>query len=265
MSRKTSILLGGSEGRMGKILQKLISETEDFEVLNKFDPKDKKITDISDVIKKEKRHLNEMIDVYVDFTTPKAVLENVKKASQIGIDSVIGTTGWYDHIETVKELAIQNGRRILYSPNFSPGVNVLFYVTKELARLLGNFGYDVMVREIHHTGKADAPSGTAMALGNFLKEEMEKKKNLAYKRREKKVDDEIDVIGGRIGRIAGHHEVWFTPEESYSERLILQHDVFTPEIFGLGVLMGIRWMIKAQKTGKPPGLYNFYEDVLEMS
>jgi 4-hydroxy-tetrahydrodipicolinate reductase len=134
-----------------------------------------------------------------------------------------------------------------------------------LARLLGNFGYDVMVREIHHTGKADAPSGTAIALGNFLKGEMEKKMNLAYERREKRVDEEIDVIGSRIGKIAGHHEVWFTPEESYSERLIVQHDVFTPEIFGLGALMGLRWVIKAQKTGKPPGLYNFYEDVLGMS
>ena len=89
-----------------------------------------------------------------------------------------------------------------------------------------------------------------------------KKEKLAYERRVKQEETEIDVLGQRIGKVAGQHEIWFTPRESYSERLILQHDILTPEILGIGALSSIRWLVKAQREDKPAGLYNFYEDVL---
>ena len=85
---------------------------------------------------------------------------------------------------------------------------------------------------------------------------------LADERRVKKEETEIDVLGQRIGQVAGQHEIWFTPRESYSERLILQHDILTPEILGIGALRGVRWIAEAQREKKPAGLYNFYEDAL---
>ena len=101
-------------------------------------------------------------------------------------------------------------------------------------------------------------------MGNILLKGMKKEK-LAYERRGKRGDYEVDVLGVRLGKVAGHHEVWFTPGESYSERLVLQHDVFNPEVFGIGALMGVRWIAEAHKMQRPAGLYSFYEDVLGLS
>jgi dihydrodipicolinate reductase len=95
-----------------------------------------------------------------------------------------------------------------------------------------------------------------------LLKEMKDKAKLAHERRVKREVNEIDVLGERVGQVAGQHEVWFTPRESYSERLILQHDILTPEILGVGALSGVRWISEAQREKKPAKLYNFYEDVL---
>ena len=247
---------------MGHVIQELVSKSDDTEIVFCCDPRRRDSKSLSDITKVE-RNPSEVLDVYVDFTSPDAVVGNVELASKIGIDSVIGTTGWYDHLDHVKRIANEHGRRVLYAPNFSPGVNVLFHTAQNLAKLLANFGYDVAVFEAHHTAKVDAPSGTAITLGNILLKEMGKER-LTYERRDKRADAEIDVLGIRIGKVAGHHEVWFTPRESYSERLILQHDIFNPEILGIGALIGVRWVAEAQKEPKAAGLYNFYEDVLEL-
>ena len=261
MNEKIRLLLGGSEGRMGRIIQSLALKSGDIEIVHGFDIKKDDLNRFSDLTKSNE-HLDQKVDVYLDFTAPNSIMENVEQASKAGIDSVIGTTGWYDKLEEVKMMAMKYNRRILYASNFSPGVNVLFYISKEVARLLGKFGYDTMIREVHHVGKVDAPSGTAITLGNILLNEMKDKAKLAYDRRVKREVNEIDVLGERVGQVAGQHEVWFTPRESYSERLILQHDILSPEILGIGALGGVRWMAEAQKENKPAKLYNFYEDVL---
>jgi 4-hydroxy-tetrahydrodipicolinate reductase len=160
---------------MGQILRNQISKSEDIEVIYGFDPKKEDLKNFADIARLEK-NVDRKADVYVDFTTPDAVLHNVETVSSAGIDSVIGTSGWYDHLEEVKKMAVKHGRRILYSSNFSPGVNVLFYATREVARLLEQFGYDAAVREIHHTAKMDAPSGTAITLGNILLKEMKRER-----------------------------------------------------------------------------------------
>ena len=257
---KTRVIIGGSEGRMGRVLQEIISKSADIQVELGFDPKKADLKSFSDVLKLS-GSLEKRADVYVDFTSPTAVVSNVEQVSEVGIDSLIGTTGWYDRLDEMRKIAIKSGRRILYASNFAPGVNVLFYLTHEAARLLERFGYDTAVHEVHHSAKVDAPSGTAMTLGNILQKGMKRKK-LAYERREKRKDTEIDIIGARVGRVAGYHEVWFTPKDSYAERLILQHDAFTPDVFAIGALVGIRWLAEARQKRKPAGLYTFYEDVL---
>ena len=263
MSEKIKVILGGSEGRMGLIIQELARKSEDVDIICGFDPKKEDLKNFSDVIN-TKRDLTKRANVYVDFTRPDAVLSNIEDASKEGLDSIIGTTGWYSKLDIVKKMAVEYGRRILYGPNFSPGVNVLFYITQKAARLLGKFGYDTAIREVHHTGKVDSPSGTAITLGDILLKEMAKKR-LAYERRVKRDDSEVDVIGMRVGKVAGNHEVWFTPKESYSERLVLQHDIFSPEVLGVGALIGIRWISQAQKEKRPSGVYSFYDDVLGLS
>ncbi len=263
MTHKIGVILGGSEGKMGQIIKNLAAKSSDIEIVYGFDPTLKDLRNLSDVVELGKE-LDKIADVYMDFTVPEAVIHNVEDASSMGLDSVIGTTGWYDRVENVKGIANNYKCRILYSPNFSPGVNVLFYATREVARLLGKLGYDATVREVHHVEKADAPSGTAIELGNILLKEMNRD-GLAYERRGKRGTSEIDVLGARVGRVTGSHEIWFTPSESYSERLILQHDLFSREILGLGALIGVRWVAQAKKNRKQPGLYTFYEDVLGLA
>ena len=253
------VALGGSEGRMGKVLQRLISETDDIEVLCRIGHGSPEYNEVDDVIGKP---ILSSVDVYGDFTNPDSVVGNIKKISEAGIDSVIGTTGWYDRTDEVRDIALKYGRRILYAPNFSIGVNVLFHLVDEASRLLGRLGYDVFVGELHHTDKVDSPSGTAKKLGTILQKNIEGKSTLIYERRTKRADNEIDVLGGRVGRVAGHHEVWFTPEDAYSEVLVLRHDAFSREVFGKGALEGIRWVYR--NKGKKPGLHPFQKDVLNL-
>jgi len=252
---KIRVAIVGSEGRMGKVLQKLISESDDIEVVCKVDHNLSECKSVSDALKSKIS-----ADVFIDFTHPDSVVDNIKQISKAGFDILVGTTGWYDKIDEVKNIAIKNKKRILYAPNFAIGVNALFYITDQLSKLLGRLDFDVTVRELHHTKKADSPSGTAKALAEILKKNVDGKDTLTFERRVKRKDNEIDVLGGRVGLVAGHHEIWFTPKKSYSERLILQHDAFNPEVFGIGALQGIRWIVK--NKDKKPGLYTFKEDVL---
>ena len=123
MSRKTRIILGGSEGRMGYVIRELAAKSDDIEVVYGFDPRLDDLKNFSDIARLGKE-LNKTADVYLDFTVPEAVVHNVEDASSMGLDSVIGTTGWYDRLEDLKNIALKYRRRILYAPNFSPGVNV---------------------------------------------------------------------------------------------------------------------------------------------
>jgi len=257
---KIRVALGGSEGKMGRVLQKLISETDDIELYYGIDPQKEVYYPTIESFLEGARPELKKYNVYIDFTNPDSVLDNVQKISEHGIDSEIGTTGWYDKLDEMEEIALSNKRRILYAPNFSIGVNALFHVTKELAEILGKYGYDGQVYELHHTGKKDSPSGTAVMLGNILKESIPKKKKLAYERRNKRNDDEIDVLGGRVGSVTGYHMITFSPNLSDYERLTLEHNAFNREVFANGAIVGIRWLF--ENSDKEPGLYTFKEDVL---
>lgn len=267
MADKIRVVLGGSEGKMGKIIERLASEADDMEVSALVDPLYEGKEELKAEPVKSSSFKAAVIysepDVYVDFTQPDAVLSNIRDVvTHVNVDCVIGTTGWYDSIGEVEEIAKQKGRRIVYAPNFSIGVNALFAATEYLAALLGELGYDAEVMELHHTGKKDSPSGTAQELGKILVAKLPGKERAAYERREKRPDDEVDVLGGRVGSVVGHHRVHFVPNENYCERLILEHDAFNRDVFGLGALRAVRWVYKAAQEGKEPGLYTFRHDVL---
>ncbi len=268
MNDKVQVILGGSEGNMGETIYRMAQEIGDIDINTRIDPKqvgamiDGCYRDLDSFLERIHRLKIDFKEYssYVDFTQPDVVVDNVRKVSEVGIDSIIGTTGWYDQMGEVKEIAEDNGVRILPAPNFSIGVNALFHITEQTAKLLGTRGYDGTVFDLHHTDKKDSPSGTAENLGNILKDNIPGKDKLTYERRIKREDNEIDVLGGRMGSVVGHHRVYFAPKSGYFERLILEHDAFNRDVFGAGVLEAMRWMDR--NKDKEPGLYTFKEDVL---
>src|SRR5580692_9710652 len=106
------------------------------------------------------------VDVVIDFTAPEAAVENIRAVLALGSRIVVGTTGWYGQLDEMKALAAKRGGALLYGTNFSIGVQKLFSLTADLARL---DGYTFSISETHHVTKVDAPSGTAITLEQIIK------------------------------------------------------------------------------------------------
>ncbi|MDY6778722.1 MAG: 4-hydroxy-tetrahydrodipicolinate reductase, partial [Candidatus Nanohaloarchaea archaeon] len=196
---------------------------------------------------------------YIDFTAPEAVLDNVEAAAGHGLDCIIGTTGWYEAEDQARELAAAQDVRILYSPNFSTGIYALFGALEYLAAVLGDQGFDASIVEKHHTGKTDAPSGTAHEMAQILLEGMQHKDEVVEAREGAHQSGELDIASVRVGDEPGEHEVTFTAP-GHSEKLVLRHQSSGQAVFAEGVLRAVDWLAT---TDIGPGLYTFREDVLE--
>ena len=163
----------------------------------------------------------------IDFTTPEAAVENIRAVLSLGCRIVVGTTGWYAQLTEMKALAHRRGGALLYGTNFSIGVQKLFRLTAELAKL---DGYQFSIRETHHTSKLDAPSGTAITLKEIIHS----------------VQPGIDVPieSHRVGDAKGEHTVTASSEHDV---LVLRHDAFSRRGFALGAVRGAEWVHR--KTG----------------
>jgi 4-hydroxy-tetrahydrodipicolinate reductase len=167
------------------------------------------------------------VDVVIDFTAPEAALENMRAVLALGGRIVVGTTGWYAHVADMKALAHKRGGALLYGSNFSIGVQKLFRLTGELARLEG---YKFSISETHHTSKLDAPSGTALTLKEII---------LAVQ-----PGIEIPVTSHRVGDAKGEHIVTAAGPDDYLE---LKHDAYSRRGFAQGAIRGAEWL--AGKSG----------------
>jgi 4-hydroxy-tetrahydrodipicolinate reductase len=195
-------------------------------------------------------------DVVLEFTSPGATVEHAALAAKLGKAMVIGTTGLSaDQGEAVR-LAARN-IPIVWAPNMSLGVNVLLSVVKEVARRLGP-DWDVEIMEMHHRGKVDAPSGTALALGRAVAAGRE----VAFEGVQQRARDgitgprragDIGFAALRGGDAVGDHHVIFA---GAGERLELIHRTTTRAVFAKGAVRAARWVV-----GRPPGVYGL-DDVL---
>jgi 4-hydroxy-tetrahydrodipicolinate reductase len=177
------------------------------------------------------------IDVAIDFSIPSAVLGNVERIAALGVNMVIGTTGWLEHLEAVKSAVDRHGIGLVWSPNYSVGVNAFFHLVSEAARLLATQPeYGAWAWEIHHSTKKDAPSGTLLKL-------VDEMKKAGYAR-------SIDVSSNRAGAHPGTHEIGF---DSSADTITLRHTARSREGFARGALKAARWL-----TGKK-GFHEFNE------
>ena len=163
------------------------------------------------------------VDVVVDFTAPEAAVENMRAVLALGGRIVVGTTGWYGRLAEIKALAIQRGGGLLYGTNFSMGVQKLFRLTAELAKL---DGYRFSIDETHHTSKLDAPSGTALTLKEII---------VAAR-----PGIEVPIESHRVGDAKGEHIVRAVSEHDVLE---LRHDAQSRRGFALGAVRGAEWLL----------------------
>ena len=177
-----------------------------------------------------------LIDVFIDFTTPEATENNIEYAARYKKALVVGTTGLNDaQIKKIEDVSAVVP--VVFSPNMSVGVNVLFSILPEIANHLGP-DYAVEIVEAHHKAKKDSPSGTAKKLSQVISD--------ATKR-------EIPVHAIRLGDIVGDHTVIFCGN---SERIEIKHQAHSRDLFALGALKAAAWV-----ASKPAGLYTM-QDVL---
>jgi len=162
------------------------------------------------------------VDVVIDFTNAEAAIENMRAVLALGGRIVVGTTGWYAHLADMKALAIKRGGSLLYGTNFSIGVQKLFRLTAELARLEG---YTFSIAETHHESKLDAPSGTAITLRQILE--------AAHP------GVGIEVTSHRVGDAKGEHIVTATGPDDILE---LRHDAHNRKGFALGAVRAAEWL-----------------------
>jgi len=181
------------------------------------------------------------VDVAVDFSIPAAVAENVERISALGVNIVVGTTGWSGEAERVRCAVERHGTALVWSPNYSIGVNAFFRLVAEAARLLAREpAYGAWAWEIHHSTKKDAPSGTLLKL-------VEEMRRAGY-------DRVIDTGSNRAGAHPGTHEIGF---DSAADTITLRHTARSREGFARGALKAARWV-----AGKR-GFFEFADIVFE--
>lgn len=176
-------------------------------------------------------------DVIIDFTTPEAVIANMRACLATGAKMVVGTTGWYDRLPRAKEAAERRGASLLYGTNFSIGVQTMLKLAETMTKELAGKGYNLSISETHHLTKLDAPSGTALTLRDVVM----------------KASDmgEIPIKSVRHGEAVGLHVL---EAETNGDRILLTHESHSRRPFAEGAVRAAEWLFNAK-----PGVYDFRE------
>ena len=173
-------------------------------------------------------------DAIIDFTTPQAVISNMRACFANGARVVVGTTGWYDKLDEMRAICERRNAALLYGANFSVGIQVMYRLAKDLVPLVR--GFEVSISETHHEGKIDAPSGTALALKQVLLE----------------VDPglNVEIVSHRQGQAVGTHTISARLGDDVIE---IRHEALSRRSFAEGAVRAAEWL-----CGKT-GCYDFSE------
>jgi len=176
------------------------------------------------------------IDAAIDFSTPEAAFDNIKRCIENGVPVISGTTGWLDRYEEAISLCKKHNGAFIYASNFSLGVNIFFELNKTLAKMMARLkDYSVSMEEIHHVHKLDAPSGTAITLAEVIIE------HTGYTgwALNSNLQDEIPIVVKREGEVPGTHNISYS---SSVDSIAIQHSANNREGFALGALIATEWI-----------------------
>ncbi len=181
------------------------------------------------------------LDVIIDFTHQQAVLDNIRIYGKLKIPAVIGTTGWYEHMDRAAAIVKESGIGLIWSGNFSLGVNLFFQLVETAGSLMNQFKqYDAAVHEYHHRHKADSPSGTAQMIGELMIKTLDRKTRVVSTLTESKIEDcELHLSSTRGGSVPGTHQVIF---DSEVDTIMLEHCARSRAGFAEGALVAAQWV-----------------------
>ncbi|OPY55476.1 MAG: dihydrodipicolinate reductase [Methanosaeta sp. PtaU1.Bin112] len=253
----TRIALTGALGRMGTLIIQEAAKVKDMQLVAGLDaigagtalPGGIIVRDASQL---EAALLESKPDVLIDFTIAKAAVDNVCTAAGIGINLVVGTTGFSPEQTSRMKKAIDGHVAAVITPNFSLGVNVFWKLVADAAAALKD--YDIEIIEAHHNQKKDAPSGTALATVQAIKTALGDSEVIYGREGIMPRGKEIGVHAVRGGDIVGDHTVLFAGS---GERLEIKHQAHSRTAFASGAVRAADWVV-----GKEPGIYTM-ADVLK--
>ena len=223
-------------GKMGKLVD-VLAPAFDFEVRARFATHNN--AHAAGLTREALQH----VDVAIEFSTPESAPDNLLRLASLGVATVTGTTGWYDHLPAVRDAVLQANTSLVWGPNFSIGMNIFMQVVAQAAALFAKHPeYDAWGWEIHHAAKKDAPSGT-------LKKLAEEIRAAGYSR-------PMNLSANRAGAQPGTHEIGF---DSPGDTVTLRHTARSREGFARGALHAAAWA-----AGKK-GVYEFREILGELS
>lgn len=228
------VLLG--YGKMGQLIEKFCLK-RGHEVVLTVDASNRDAITVEDL---------KDADVAIDFSTPDAALSNISLCFEADLPIVVGTTGWYEHLQEVKEVCMEAEQALLYGSNFSIGVNVFFHVNRVLAKAMDPYKqYDAQIEEIHHIHKLDAPSGTAITIAEGILENSTSKStwvNEVVGSSESgfvNKPEELLIESLRIEEVPGTHTVLYSSEVDQIE---FKHTAHNREGFALGAVVAAEWL-----------------------
>lgn len=230
-------------GRMGREIEELAGESG-HEVLLTIDNEDD--------WHKQGNFLTQA-DVAIEFSMPGTAEKNIDRCFEADVPVVCGTTGWTTKMDEVCKKCIEDGHAFFYASNFSPGMNMMFELNHKLAKLMRNYPhYRILIEEIHHAGKKDAPSGTAISLARDIIDSHPVKTK--WVNRPSSGPEELEIISIRRNQEPGTH---FVKYDSEIDSLEIKHVAHSRKGFAIGALLAAEWLIgKKGCFGMRDILYN---------
>jgi 4-hydroxy-tetrahydrodipicolinate reductase len=222
-------------GKMGKMIESIALD-RNHEIVLVIDQNNSQDLTIENIKK---------ADVAIEFSTPSSVLDNINIAIDAQVPIVVGTTGWYGHLQEIKNNCDENSATVMYGSNFSVGVNIFFQINQQVAKMMNNFSaeYDVAVEEIHHVHKLDSPSGTAITIAEDILSEFKQKTEWVDVKAEDPVTNHppqhLIVSSYREGEVPGTHSVIY---DSDVDRIALKHEAHGRQGFALGAVLAAEWL-----------------------
>ncbi len=177
-------------------------------------------------------------DTAIEFSTPDSVTDNIRRCFRANVPVVVGTTGWLDDLEEIRAECLREGKTLLFSPNFSIGVNLFFDLNRYFATLMMPWDdYEISIEETHHVHKQDAPSGTAIVLANDIIRQSGKKDK--WVREDSGNPEELGIKSYRTENVPGTHVVKY---ESELDEIQIIHTAKSRQGFAMGALRVAGWL-----------------------